>query len=1038
MPRIPQKRVSGLFAQPNSLVVPDGGVEKLVNIIHQQDNIYVKERGFQTIYTPAGTIYGVFEYGDYIVVIFNSTVIRIDKFGAAQGTATASDTPFEIDGTLRPANNSIAYAPFSLLTSGFAYFTTPDGVRVMRSDSSNESMEPGIEAPVLAGSLLATNAQFISLTWTSVGSTITISYPSHLKTLASTFTILIGDAFSAGGTVSETNLNAISNGVTGTAATANTITYTAPGGAPTNTSGTLAMSFLNYPFGGTTQFGINDFLLIPANKTSSGSGQYQVGDVPADKAVSFRGVMRRTFSNGSVIESRPSAPIFAFNTMVSRTWTHAAGTVTITITGHCLPVGNIYSGKVSQAFAGSTNETGAEGTTLTFTVATANTITYTAPGTVSGASGTCLHQFDRYSLVNAYLSAGREAGDSLDIYFSESELTLSDNPLAVPDSEYFLAREIPITISTGALVNFNLSNGIFQKGVPLYTNPATGSGNREPNELPPGANCIEIWKGCMFYANTFRRESVTLTHIGGELTTTQTISLQFTDSGTPENFTMAAVRTLADGVIIKKRIQTLAASITFGSANFIAYYSDDTLDFPGGIVIYSRVPNRRFKVFAGASAGATSFEPNLGTTFANTEVISDNESKRNRIYWSKPDQPEAVPFFTSIGNQDEDILNIKQVRESLIVVKTDGIYALFGDPTTGILNIRAIDLTVWGISATGVTTLGNRCYAKTNQGIVAISESSLSIVSRNQVEPLLKISDENRTLDTIMYAAEEDRQLYICTRKSPADSTKTVYSYNYITQTWSELTRTFDWACVIKNNVTNTKTFANNRVITNGTSVLMERKDNLLTDWSSDSVTRTVSAVSGAVVTLNSAYTGSVNSALAWVNSLSETKLYRIIEISGNDVTLNVPFSGVATDSVTIYEPIESVIRTAPIDGGDSSIVKQFTTFVMNLRYDSLSACTLKFSSDWFEHGEDTEWEQIDSRRGWGQQQWGRFPWGQATGRTLEYFTKPSQIIQTEVPRLQQSTTFLQTEIVHNVACEGMFIQQMAFNVRTSSERPAR
>lgn len=86
----------------------------------------------------------------------------------------------------------------------------------------------------------------------------------------------------------------------------------------------------------------------------------------------------------------------------------------------------------------------------------------------------------------------------------------------------------------------------------------------------------------------------------------------------------------------------------------------------------------------------------------------------------------------------------------------------------------------------------------------------------------------------------------------------------------------------------------------------------------------------------------------------------------------------------------------------------------------------------------ETEWTKRDERRGWGQEAWGRFPWGQATAKDLQYLTKPSQIIQTEVPRNQQKTTFLQAEIEHNVACEGMFIQQMAFEVDTKSVRPAR
>jgi hypothetical protein len=142
--------------------------------------------------------------------------------------------------------------------------------------------------------------------------------------------------------------------------------------------------------------------------------------------------------------------------------------------------------------------------------------------------------------------------------------------------------------------------------------------------------------------------------------------------------------------------------------------------------------------------------------------------------------------------------------------------------------------------------------------------------------------------------------------------------------------------------------------------------------------------------------------------------------------------------SVTVFSPIRSVIRTAPLDGGDSSVVKQFTKLILNMRYDALSACTLDFRNDWFEYGDTISWEKTTERRGWGAQQWGRFPWGQATADALQYLTKPSQIVQTEIPRPLQKSTFIQAEITHEVACEGIFIQQMSFETRPSSDKAAR
>lgn len=1017
MTRIRQKQTYGLALQPNSLTVPDGATERLVNVLHQRDGLYIKERGFDALYDPAETIYGIFEYDEYIVVVLNSQIIRIDKFGAAQGSKTSSTTAFEMDGTGRPAPYAFLEAPFAKVVNEQAFFCTPEGVRVMRESTANNSIVPGLSAPIIR--------------------------------LTSTITKTSDNFFAAEGTIK----------------------YVIPSLSGVRTTGI---------------FYSNDFVLTVARKNATPPVS---SDCLADTAISFKAVLRRVLPNGQVIESPPSSPVFAYNANMPRArWdTNIAGgllpneirvflyyenstasrfTINATYTGVIAnATSEIYdaaSGDLIEVVdspelngryeflctgAGLGTISGVSYDQVAFKIvlptppATKKEIDTSVAGIVSYPSNESIgyldFSLDRYSSVQITCPADALATDTIDLYYSRTEIPLSSNPLAVPDGDYYLAKEIT-GVTAGGTVLANFAAGIFQKGPPLYTNPSDGDRSRLPNNAPPGANCIESWKGFMFYGNTYQNHTLELTHIGGNLTANGTFSIQFTDAGSPENFTFEFIQANADANTIKQRIARLVHTINSTSTNFISYYSNSTIEFPGGITIVSRVPNRGFKVFA-ASPLQNSFEPVLGTTFVNTTVSSNQEAKRNRIYWSKLNQPEAVPYFVDVGLEDEDILNIKKTRDSLIIVKRDGIFAGYGEPSSGVLRVREIDTTVKGISSTGVTSLGNRVYAKTNVGVVAVSDTGMTLVSRKQVEPLLKVSDEDSTGDTVMYGLEDDRQLYIATSKNPSDSTRIVYSYNALTQSWSEISKVFKWGFVIDNNFTNSKTFQNNRVITDGLKVFIERKDYLLTDFADESFAFTVSSVSsdGLEVTLSGAFTGPVGSALAWDNG-TNIKLYRITEINGSVVTLNIPFSGVATDAVTLYTPIESIIRTSPIDGGDSSYVKQFTKFILNARYDAFSAATIAFMSDWFEHGAQVNWTKRDERRGWGQQQWGRFPWGQATAQSLKYLTAPSQIVQTEIPRTQQKSTFIQAEITHNVACEGIFIQQIAFEVDTKSKRPAR
>lgn len=1053
--RIGSKRTPGLVVQPNSLEVPAGAVEKLENIVHVQDNVYIKERGFKNFYPFASGVnyYSIYEFDDYVHLIANDTVTVRDKNGTIFSGPTASSTPFKIDGTLRPSNISFTYAPFTARVSDFIFFCTPDGTRVARTPNSAVTSRPGLEAPVLISKTGRNQRNFRKCPWVQIsGTTIEVTLANSGPDLRVSFTtdLTIIHAVGAGGS-EEPNLNTATVITSQNyAAGVTTFRFTAAGN-PTTASGTLYAAVEFVPmYADQRNFGVNDIVLVPTSgfySSTSGSTQPVPGDCSADKAISYKAVLKRNTLSG-YIESAPSAPVYGFNTLAKMSWSSGAGGTTITISDpiaaisgfaeHNLAKNIVSPGKVLNMFSGTTRYTQGEGT-RSFSLATKDTLTFIADSTVPAATGTLYMQVDRFSLFEVILPRDAIAGDIIDLYFSETEINLSDNPAAIPNGDYYLAKSITLTSAdiTAKKIIPDLSGGIFQRGIPLYTNPSDGDRTRQPNNLPPGANSLAVWKGCLFFGGCYQRNQVSIIHIGTELIGGGTISLVST-LGT-ENFTFNIFKTVADGAVIKTRMQFLCAEINRNSSNYVAYYLNDTTETPGSITIQARVPNLAFSIYANSSTIGNTFEPSIGNV--SSQLASTREEVVNRIYWSKQNQPEAVPFYIDVGSDDKYILNIQRLRDSLVVVKEDGIFTLYGDPGSGVLQIRELDSTIHGISATGVTTLGNKVYAKSDQGIIAITESSVSIVSRNQIEPLVKLSDENFTQDTIMYGQEEDRMLYVCTAKSPVDPTKIVYGYNFLTQTWSELKEVFTWAITLDvNSAVTSGVLNNNRILIDETlqMVRLERKDNLLTDWADNDVAETITALTNGNKGVD--FGGdiyAVGSAVRWTNA-GVDKLYRIVSVSGTTHTLDIPFGGAVSASVRVFTPIRSVIRTAPIDGGDSSVVKQFTKLILNMRYDALSACTLEFRSDWFEYGESIPWEKTTERRGWGAEQWGRFPWGQATADSLQYLTKPNQIVQTEIPRPLQKSTYIQAEITHEVACEGMFIQQMSFETRLSSDKAAR
>lgn len=1047
--RMGTKRTPGLVVQPNSLEVPAGAVERLENVVHTQDNVYIKERGFKNLVADVGSdAYAICEFGSYVIVFFNSTISIYDKNGALIAGPTSSDLPYEIDGTLRPSGISFTFAPFPIKISDFVFFCTPEGTRVYRE--SGVVRRTGLEPPVLISKTGRNQKNFRKCSWVQISGNIievTTSNVAPDLTINLDFSITIIEAYGASGSYQTTMIG--DNVITSQSFAAGVTKFRFNGsGSPTEASGSLyvavSLPSLSY-FLDERVYGVNDLVLVPTSgyyTPISGSTSIVVGDCPADRAISYKAVLRRSKYPQGDIESAPSEPLYGFNTMATMNWSSSGGT-TITV-AHPLAAfasfaehnyaKNITStGKIASMVSGSTSYPQGNGVRL-FSLATASSMTFQASSSVPAGSGTLLMQVDRFSLFEVILPRDAIAGDYIDLYFSQSEVDLSSNPLAVPNGDYYLAKSIALTSAdiTNKIITPDLSSGVFQKGAPLYTNPSDGDKSRQPNSLPPGANCIETWQGCMFYAGCYQRDEVRTTHVGTLITADGTVSL--TSVAGTENFTFKRFQNTADGSVIKTRVQFLCSEINRNSSEYVAYYDNNSTSAPGTFVVRSRIPNRTFTLTASTSEIRNSFEPVF-------PINSTREEVKNRVYWSKPNQPEAVPFFIDVGSNDKFILNIKKLRDSLIVVKEDGAFSLYGDASSGILQRRELDTTIHGISATGVCALGNRVFAKTDQGVVAITESSISLVSNKQIEALVKVSDENFTTDTFMYGQEEDRMLYMCTAKSPVNATKVVYGYNYLTQTWSELTETFSWGITLDvNSAVSSGVLNNNRLVlgTGLRALRLERKDLLLTDWANNDVAETVSSVSSDGKTVE--FGGDiyqVGSVVRWNNG-SADKLYRIVSVSGTTHTLDLPFGGAVSASVRVFTPIRSVIRTAPLDGGDSSVVKQFTKLILNMRYDALSACTLDFRNDWFEYGDTISWEKITERRGWGAEQWGRFPWGQATADSLQYLTKPSQIVQTEIPRPLQKSTFIQAEITHEVACEGIFIQQMSFETRPSSDKAAR
>lgn len=171
---------------------------------------------------------------------------------------------------------------------------------------------------------------------------------------------------------------------------------------------------------------------------------------------------------------------------------------------------------------------------------------------------------------------------------------------------------------------------------------------------------------------------------------------------------------------------------------------------------------------------------------------SSSETIGNRLYFSKYQEHEAVPLlnYIDIGSRDQLILRIIQLRESLFILKEDGVYRLAGDPGANpTWDVGAFDTTAIIKSPDTAITLGNQCYFLSNQGVMQLNESSIQSISRPIDNKILPLITTNSNLPSLSFSVsyESDKSFLMWTVSTAKDTKTTIcYRYNYVTSAWTE------------------------------------------------------------------------------------------------------------------------------------------------------------------------------------------------------------------------------------------------------------
>ena len=174
------------------------------------------------------------------------------------------------------------------------------------------------------------------------------------------------------------------------------------------------------------------------------------------------------------------------------------------------------------------------------------------------------------------------------------------------------------------------------------------------------------------------------------------------------------------------------------------------------------------------------------------ETESDNLEAANRLYFSKIGQPEAVPSlnYLDVGPKDEPIERILALRDSLFVLKTDGIYVVSGASAPN-YTLRLMSNTSVIIAPDSASVLNNNIYFLSTQGIISVSEGADSIVSR-QIENLIKeVTRPNYSYRTVTFGLgyENERAYHLwMPTESPDDVATQCFRFNIFERTWTRWT----------------------------------------------------------------------------------------------------------------------------------------------------------------------------------------------------------------------------------------------------------
>jgi len=463
-----------------------------------------------------------------------------------------------------------------------------------------------------------------------------------------------------------------------------------------------------------------------------------------------------------------------------------------------------------------------------------------------------------------------------------------------------------------------------------------------------------------------------------------------------------------------------------GNTSVYAYYLSGPEDLPGQIMIEERgIGAAAFTIQAFDSTISPMIFPAPPVSPATTtKSTSSNTNQKNALYFSKEQQPEHVPAlnYRLVGPANKEILRIMALRDSLIIIKEEGVYRCTGDSPSN-FTVEPLDLTVKCKAASSVALLQNQVLMLSDQGVVSISDTGVSVISQDiepEILPLLTYS--NLSTYTVGVGYESDRTYMLSTVSASSDTApQQTFIYNFVTKVWTVDTFGITDAIVEES--------VDKLFIAKASSpkIFRERKDFSGTDYCDPEHAITITGISGNNITFT---VSGASPAVGWVIAQDGTELpIGSVSVGASDYTAlmdgDVPASWV-TGAATLYPSVGARWEYAPWSAGNATGLKQVSCvqFVPDPGDNGSSATEIVGT---FRTNFDAETEEVPieaSTYGWGGGPWGEFPWG---GGAIGGFP-------TYVPRNKQICGWMMVGVKHRRAREKLALALVGFTFEPGSD----